>query len=53
MSEQNYCVAVIGAGPAGLFGARELANQVFGWRSLTVILNPADWRSTAFTLKSI
>ena len=27
MSEQNYCVAVIGAGPAGLFGARELANQ--------------------------
>ncbi len=27
MSEKNYCVAVIGAGPAGLFGARELANQ--------------------------
>jgi len=27
VSEQNYCVAVIGAGPAGLFGARELANQ--------------------------
>ena len=28
MSEQNsYFVAVIGAGPSGLFGARELANQ--------------------------
>jgi ferredoxin--NADP+ reductase len=27
VSEKNYCVAVIGAGPAGLFGARELANQ--------------------------
>ena len=27
MSETKYCVAVIGAGPAGLFGARELANQ--------------------------
>ncbi len=27
MSENKYCVAVIGAGPAGLFGARELANQ--------------------------
>ncbi len=27
MSEKNYSVAVIGAGPAGLFGARELANQ--------------------------
>ena len=26
MSEQ-YFVAVVGAGPAGLFGARELANQ--------------------------
>jgi ferredoxin--NADP+ reductase len=27
MSNSNYFVAVIGAGPAGLFGARELANQ--------------------------
>lgn len=27
MSDKKYCVAVIGAGPAGLFGARELANQ--------------------------
>lgn len=27
MNEKKYCVAVIGAGPAGLFGARELANQ--------------------------
>ncbi len=27
MSEKNFSVAVIGAGPAGLFGARELANQ--------------------------
>ena len=27
MSETTYCVAVVGAGPAGLFGARELANQ--------------------------
>jgi len=27
VSEKNYSVAVIGAGPAGLFGARELANQ--------------------------
>ena len=27
MSEKSYSVAVIGAGPAGLFGARELANQ--------------------------
>lgn len=27
VSETKYCVAVIGAGPAGLFGARELANQ--------------------------
>ena len=27
MSNTNYFVAVIGAGPAGLFGARELANQ--------------------------
>ncbi|MBL8103179.1 MAG: NAD(P)-binding protein, partial [Anaerolineales bacterium] len=27
MSNSNYYVAVIGAGPAGLFGARELANQ--------------------------
>ena len=27
MSEGKYSVAVIGAGPAGLFGARELANQ--------------------------
>ena len=27
MSEKRYSVAVIGAGPAGLFGARELANQ--------------------------
>ena len=27
MSEQKYFVAVIGAGPSGLFGARELATQ--------------------------
>ena len=27
MSNTNYFVAVIGAGPAGLFAARELANQ--------------------------
>ena len=27
MNESRYFVAVIGAGPAGLFGARELANQ--------------------------
>ena len=27
MSEKIYSVAVVGAGPAGLFGARELANQ--------------------------
>ena len=27
MSNSNYVVAVIGAGPAGLFAARELANQ--------------------------
>lgn len=27
MNEKTYSVAVIGAGPAGLFGARELANQ--------------------------
>ncbi|MBI5965264.1 MAG: FAD-dependent oxidoreductase [Chloroflexi bacterium] len=27
MSEKTYSVAVVGAGPAGLFGARELANQ--------------------------
>ena len=27
MNESRYSVAVVGAGPAGLFGARELANQ--------------------------
>ncbi len=27
MNESHYFVAVVGAGPAGLFGARELANQ--------------------------
>ncbi len=27
MSERTFSVAVVGAGPAGLFGARELANQ--------------------------
>ena len=47
MGEPQYMVAVVGAGPAGLFAARKLAEEVHTLCYLTVMSNPAAWLNMA------
>ena len=47
-----YTVAVIGAGPAGIFAAKELAKNGIKVFYLIATLNPAGWQSMVYTLKS-
>ena len=51
--DATYHVAIIGAGPAGLFAARELAEQGMHVTVLTVILNRAVWQNMEFIPTSI
>jgi flavin-dependent dehydrogenase len=45
---ESYYVAIVGAGPAGMFAARELARNGAKVIILIAISNPAAWPNTGF-----